>query len=77
MLQRIQSLYLLAATSLFFFMINNSLSRISVSEELILEMTAFKIDAILGTGFEPVIVWPFTVLLFIVMGLGLLAIFFV
>ncbi len=75
MLQRIQSLYLLAATSLFFFMINNPLSRISVSEELILEMNAFKLDAILGTGFEPVIVWPFTALLFVVMGLGVAAIF--
>lgn len=73
MFQRIQSVYLLAATLLFFFMINHPVSRISVSEELILEMDVFKIDAVVGNDFEKVIVWPFTTLLFIVMGIGIAA----
>lgn len=73
MLQRIQSVFLLAATLLYFFMINNPLSRISISPELILEMDIFRIDAISESSFKAVSVWPFTALLFIVMGLGIAA----
>lgn len=73
MLQRIQTVYLLAATLLYFFMINHPVSRITVSEELILEMDVLKIDAVIGEGFTPVSVWPFTALLIIVMALGVTA----
>lgn len=75
MIQRIQSLYLLAATSLFVFLFSNPVSRISVSDQLIMEMNALRIEAITGSGVDSIFVWPFTVLLAIVMIIGIVSIF--
>ncbi|MCF8391849.1 MAG: DUF4293 domain-containing protein [Bacteroidales bacterium] len=75
MLQRIQSIYLLAATSLFIVLFRNPVSRISVSDQLIMEMNAFKIYVISGSGADTIVVWPFTFLLSIVMIIGIVSIF--
>jgi len=75
MIQRIQSLYLLAATSLLLVLFRNPVSRISISDNLIMEMNAFKIEALTGSTMDSVFVWPFTVLLAIVMIIGLGSIF--
>jgi len=75
MLQRVQSAFLLAATSLFLVLFRNPVSRISVSDDLIMEMDAFKISAITGTGAEPISVWPLSILLAIVMIIGIVSVF--
>ncbi len=75
MIQRIQSLYLLAATSLLTVLFRNPVSRISISDNLIMEMNAFKIEAITGSTVDSVFVWPYTVLLALVIIIGLGSIF--
>lgn len=75
MLQRIQSLYLLAATSLLMVLFQHPVSRITISDELILEMNALRIQVIPGTLAERISVWPFTALLSAIILISIISIF--
>jgi hypothetical protein len=76
MIQRIQTIYLLAASLLFFFMLNGPLAQIVTSNDLLLELNYLKLEPSVSESFEPIAVWPLTALLFSVMTLGIVAIFF-
>ncbi len=70
MLQRIQTLYLLAAVSLFTLMLTNPLARI-ITDEGIYEMGYLEIHPLNETLNEVIKVWPVTILIFAIMALGL------
>lgn len=73
MLQRIQTLYLLAAVSLFTLMLTNPLARI-ITDEGIYEMGYLEIHPLNETLNEGIKVWPVTILIFAIMALGLVTI---
>ena len=79
MIQRIQSIYLLAGALLFFFMINNPLAEIvSAEQELIIQLNYLEIESATPAAdgeFEKQSVWPLTVLLIVIMVLELITIF--
>ncbi len=75
MIQRIQSIYLLAATLLFFFMLNNPLAEIVSTENMIIELNYLQTEAVTPDDYEPHSVWPLTVLIISIMVLGIIAIF--
>lgn len=79
MIQRIQSIYLLAAALLFFFMLNNPLAEIvSTEKDMIAELTYLRIEAVTSppdVEFTSQSVWPLTALLISIMVLEIIAIF--
>ena len=79
MLQRIQTIYLLAAALLFFFMINNPLAElVSADKELIVELNYLQVEAVNqppDSDFKPLSVWPLTALLISIMVLEIITIF--
>ena len=75
MIQRIQSIYLLAATSLQLLFFYNPVSRISVSDAYLLEMGVFQIEPVAGVDGLIISVWPFTSLVIASMLIGLITLF--
>lgn len=75
MIQRIQSIYLLSASLMFFFMINNPIAQIITEDDGMLELNYLFIQADQPDTFYPVIVWPLSMLLFTVIALGIFSIF--
>ena len=75
MIQRIQSVFLLASSLLFFLMINNPLAQIVTEEGLLLELNYMHLQADQTEPFTPISVWPLSILLFTVMILGVVTIF--
>lgn len=75
MIQRIQSIYLLAASMLFFFLLNSPLAEIITVDDNILQLNYLTLEAASPEIFEPLLVWPLTVLLFTIMVLGIVNIF--
>jgi len=76
MIQRIQSIYLLAASMLFFFLLTSPLAEIITENERILELNYLTIEN--ADTSEPdilVTVWPLTALIAVVMVLGIINIF--
>jgi D-alanyl-lipoteichoic acid acyltransferase DltB (MBOAT superfamily) len=74
MIQRIQTIYLLAAVSLFSLMLTNPLSRIVTDEDLY-EMDFMQVQALGTDAGESMKVLPVTILIFSIMAVGLLTIF--
>lgn len=75
MIQRIQSIYLLAASFLLFFLINNPLAEIITVDDNLLELNYLKLQAASPEIFEPLSVWPLTTLLITIIVLGIVTIF--
>ncbi|MFW5644306.1 MAG: DUF4293 domain-containing protein [Bacteroidota bacterium] len=78
MLQRIQTIYLLAAALLFFFMINNSLAELVSEEDVIVELNYLQFEALSppqGSEFRSQSVWPLSVLLIAIMVIEVVIIF--
>ncbi len=75
MIQRIQSVYLLLATGLFFFMLTNPLAQIQLPGDVFLLFHHNQITAVASDTFQPVPTWPVTVLIVVVMLVGLVNIF--
>lgn len=75
MLQRIQTIYLLAASLLFFFLFNSPLAEIITTEDNLLQLNYLLLEAENPEIFEPLSVWPLTSLLITVMVIGIVNIF--
>jgi hypothetical protein len=75
MIQRIQTIYLLAASFLFFFLLNNPLAEIITIEDKLLELNYLKLEAANPEVFTSISVWPLTTLLVTIMVLGIVTVF--
>jgi Domain of unknown function (DUF4293) len=75
MIQRIQSVYLFIASVLLLIMLSNPIAQISIREDLVLNLNFFEIKATTQSDFEAVSAWPVAALIFLSMGLTLLALF--
>ncbi len=75
MIQRIQSVYLFLATSLYFIMLTSPLAQIQLPHDIFLLFHHNQITALGGETFQPVSVWPVTILIVAIMLTGLVDIF--
>ncbi len=73
MIQRIQSVYLFAAAMLFLFLFTNPIARLQIDEGLFLELLHSKIVAVSGANFDPISVWPLTILISAIIMINLIA----
>jgi peptidoglycan/LPS O-acetylase OafA/YrhL len=75
MIQRIQSLYLLIATGLFFIMLGNPIAQIQLADNTFLTFNHNEIFAEGNPSFNPVSTWQVSVLIAVIMLIGVIDIF--
>jgi hypothetical protein len=76
MIQRIQSVFLLAASLLFFFLLYYPIAEIVTAEQELIVMNFLRFEAVNpSAGFESFDILPLTILLFTIMLLGIITIF--
>jgi heme A synthase len=75
MIQRVQSVYLFLSAVLLLIMISHPIAQISIREDLVLHLNFLDIKATTDSDFEAVSARPLAVLIFLSIGLSLLALF--